>query len=213
MKLLRTLVFASVWLALSSCASVGRFSASEAATIGAEPGEGAMRVLKTTDGGDSLRLRGRSGRIGRAWPGRSAVCPPEATHALYGDRPGRPGRRDRSASGRRIATSHRRAALRPGGRAVRVLRQSPHRAVCGRNGPESRRMPVDSRKDRHGRAPGTGRAALPGRTERKAAAGKRVGIHGRRIPARDRPFGRNSVHRPDSGPRGREPRRHKSSKP
>ena len=42
---------------------------------------------------------------------RSAVCPPEATHALYGDRPGRPGRRDRSASGRRIATSHRRAAL------------------------------------------------------------------------------------------------------
>lgn len=69
MKLLRTLVFASVWLALSSCASVGRFSASEAATIGAEPGEGAMRVLKTTDGGDSLRLRGRSGRIGRAWPG------------------------------------------------------------------------------------------------------------------------------------------------
>lgn len=69
MKLLRTLVFASVWLALSSCASVGRFSASEAATIGAEPGEGAMRVLKTTDGGDSLRLRGRSGRIGRAWLG------------------------------------------------------------------------------------------------------------------------------------------------
>ena len=69
MKLLRTLVFASVWLALPSCASVGRFSASEAATIGAEPGEGAMRVLKTTDGGDSLRLRGRSGRIGRAWFG------------------------------------------------------------------------------------------------------------------------------------------------
>jgi len=69
MKLLRTLVFASVWLALPSCASVGRFSASEAATIGAEPGEGAMRVLKTTDGGDSLRLRGRSGRIGRAWLG------------------------------------------------------------------------------------------------------------------------------------------------
>lgn len=69
MKLLRTLVFASVWLALPSCASVGRFSTSEAATIGAEPGEGAMRVLKTTDGGDSLRLRGRSGRIGRAWFG------------------------------------------------------------------------------------------------------------------------------------------------
>ena len=69
MKLLRTLVFASVWLALPSCASVGRFSASEAATIGAEPGEGAMRVLKTTDGGDSLRLRGRSRRIGRAWFG------------------------------------------------------------------------------------------------------------------------------------------------
>lgn len=69
MKLLRTLVFASVWLALPSCASVGRFSASEAATIGAEPGKGAMRVLKTTDGGDSLRLRGRSGRIGRAWFG------------------------------------------------------------------------------------------------------------------------------------------------
>ena len=69
MKLLRTLVFASVWLALWSWGAVGRFSASEAATIGAEPGEGAMRVLKTTDGGDSLRLRGRSGRIGRAWPG------------------------------------------------------------------------------------------------------------------------------------------------
>ena len=69
MKLLRTLVFASVWLVLSSCASVGRFSASEAATIDAEPGEGVMRVLKTTDCDDSLRLRGRSGRIGRAWLG------------------------------------------------------------------------------------------------------------------------------------------------
>ena len=69
MKLLRTLVFASVWLALPSCASVGRFSASEAATVGAEPGEGAIRVLKPADGGDPLRLRGRSGRIGRAWFG------------------------------------------------------------------------------------------------------------------------------------------------
>ena len=141
---------------------------------------------------------------------RSAVCPPEATHALYGDRPGRPGRRDRSASGRHIATSHRRAALRPGGRAVRVLRQSPHRAVCGRNGPESRRMPVDSREDRHGRAPGTGRAALPGRAERKAPAGIRIGIHGRRIPTRDRSSERYSVHRPD---RAAGNRRHKSSKP
>ena len=46
MKLLRTLVFASVWLALPSCASVGRFSTSEAATIGAEPGEGARTAAQ-----------------------------------------------------------------------------------------------------------------------------------------------------------------------
>ena len=196
MKLLRTLVFASVWLALPSCASVGRFSASEAATIGAEPGEGAMRVLKTTDGGDSLRLRGRSGRIGRAWFGDPLYARLKRRMLCTVIDPADPGV---GIAAPQVGVSRRLIAVQRFDREGEPFEFYVNPRIVRYAG-ETVRSPEGCLS-----IPGTGRAALPGRTERKAAAGKRVGIHGRRIPTRDRSSERYSVHRPDSGPRGREP--------
>lgn len=50
---------------LASCGGMRSFTASERACIRQRPGDGTMRVLKTTERSDSLRLRERAAKLGR----------------------------------------------------------------------------------------------------------------------------------------------------
>ena len=158
-----------------------------------------MRVLKTTDGGDSLRLRGRSGRIGRAWFGDPLYARLKQRMLCTVIDPADPGV---GIAAPQVGISRRLIAVQRFDREGEPFEFYVNPRIVRYAG-ETVRSPE-------------GCLSIPGkidtavRRERvvlryRDGQGIRIGIHGRRIPTRDRSSERYSVHRPDSGPRGREP--------
>ena len=174
-----------------------------------------LRRVQRRRGGDHSRREGRNhahtdrrkpGRLARpASKGRSGdradaadgrLRRPAPQDARDGAGPAEHGRRHRRPAGGDSPADDRRAAFRQTRRAVRILPEPGDRRIVGRNRPGTGRMSLDSGISGHGGAGAADRIALPRRAVRRKNGDDRR-IHGRNLPARNRPSRRNSLHRPD----------------